>query len=222
MRRANGFTLLEVLVAMALLALMAGLLAGSLSLTGRSLEGGEQKAEATSSMRLAMEYLRTQIESQHPLRLRKVADTPILFVGERDAIQFAAAVPARVAGAGIWYYRLALGANGDKKPLTLERMVPDVNALDPPDFRDADRSILADDVEELRIGYLGRDAMATEGLAPTWRDRWDDKQRLPTMVRIDIKPRGQAAWPTLYAAPRPGPEAGCRAWDINLQKCMST
>jgi general secretion pathway protein J len=220
MTRSRGFTLLEILVAMALLAMMAGVLMGSLSLTGRSLEGGEQKAEATAGMRLAHDFLRSQLESQYPIRWRKIADTPLLFVGERDAMQFAAAVPQRIAGSGIWYYRLAVGRNADRSPLVLERVVPELGALEATEFRDADRSILADDVEELRISYLGRDPLVAETIAPTWRDRWDDRQRLPQMIRIDVRPRGQASWPSLYVAPRMSLDAGCRAWDAGQNKCL--
>jgi len=221
MTRARGFTLLEILVAMALLALIAGVLMGSLSLTGRTLEGGEQKAEATTSMRLAQDFLRTQLESQYPLRWRKVAEWPLVFQGERDAMQFAAAVPQRVAGSGIWYYRLAIGRNGDATPLVLQRVVPDVNALEPTPFTDADRSTLLEDVEELRIAYYGRDPLSAETTAPSWRDRWDDRQRLPLLVRIDVKPRGQPAWPSLYVAPRIALEIGCRAWDAGQGRCLA-
>jgi general secretion pathway protein J len=217
---ARGFTLLEIMVAMSLLALMAGVLMGSLRLTGRSLEGGENKAEATANMRLAAEFLRAELEAAHPLRMRKMNEFPVLFSGERNELRFAAAIPQRVTGAGVHYYRLAAGSDGDRTPLVLERIVPDANALDMPEFRDAERSILADDVEEVRIGYLGRDAMSADAVQPTWRDRWDDRQRLPLMLRIEVRPRQGAPWPTLYVTPRLAPESGCRAWDVVAQRCQ--
>ena len=60
------------------------------------------------------------------------------------------------------------------------------------------------------------DAADTE--APTWRDRWDDKQRLPLLVRIDVKPEKGAAWPTLVVEPRRSPAGGmpsCRTHGRN-------
>ena len=56
--------------------------------------------------------------------------------------------------------------------------------------------------------------------APTWRDRWDDKHKLPLMVRIDVKPLKGPPWPQLVVEPRQAPEAGCRAWDINRGRCV--
>ena len=43
---------------------------------------------------------------------------------------------------------------------------------------------------------------AADADAPTWRDRWDDRQRLPLLVRIDVKPVKGAPWPTLVVEPR--------------------
>ena len=105
--RARGFTLLELVIALTLLALMASVLYGALGFAGRSWEGGEAKAEATAGMRLSHGFLRTQLEAQHPLRMRKIPEFPLLFTGTREELRFAAPLPARITGGGIWYYRLA-------------------------------------------------------------------------------------------------------------------
>ncbi|HEX6945535.1 MAG TPA: prepilin-type N-terminal cleavage/methylation domain-containing protein, partial [Casimicrobiaceae bacterium] len=141
-RAVGGFTLIELMVALVLLALMGSVLLGSLSLASRSLEGGEQKAVQTSGMRLGEEFLRSQLEATQPTRLRKVAEFPLLFAGERDELRFASAPVARAAGAGVWYYRLAVVPDGNRAPLVLQRTFADVNALDPPDFAEAERSVL--------------------------------------------------------------------------------
>jgi general secretion pathway protein J len=217
---ARGFTLLELIVALSLLALMSTVLFGALRFAGRSWEGGEAKAEATSGMRLSEGFLRAQIESMHPLRMRKVAEFPLLFSGTRDELRYAAPLPSRVTGGGIWYYRLAVVAEGDRSRLVLERIVPDVDAADIPGFDQADRSILAEDIESLRLQYYGRDAGAATSVAPTWRDQWDDRNRLPLMIRIDVQPKKSLPWPTLLVAPRQAPEAGCRQWDGNAERCV--
>jgi len=109
--------------------------------------------------------------------------------------------------------------DGDRSLLVQQRMIPDVNALEVPEFGDAERSILAEGIAELRIAYFGRPADAADAVAPTWLDRWDDKQRLPMLVRIDVKPEKGAAWPTLVVEPRRSPEAGCSAWDTVRHIC---
>jgi general secretion pathway protein J len=216
-----GFTLIELTVALALVALMASVLYGALGFAGTSMDRGEAKAEATSSMRLTEQFLRAQLESQHPLRMRKMAEYPLLFTGERDELRYAAPLPPRVSAGGIWYYRLRVDQDDPRAPLVLERIVPDVNAARLPEFTNPDRSILALDIGEIRIAYLGRPAGADEAEPPRWLDRWNDAQRLPLLLRIDVVPRHGDAWPTLVVAPREAPEAGCRAFDPARQACIA-
>ncbi len=219
--RARGFTLLELTIALVLLALMVSVLYGSLNLAGRSWDGGEAKAEATATMRLTQEFLRQQLQGQHPQRMRRVAEFPVLFAGERDEVRYTAPLPARVEGGGVWVYRLTVARDGGRSRLVVERWLPDLNAIGEAAPHDTETAVLADDIEELELGYFGRDAGSVEASEPTWRDRWDDPQRLPMLVRIDVKPKRGAAWPTLVVAPREGMEAGCRAWDAPRGRCMA-
>jgi len=218
--RRGGFTLLELLVAMALLGLLASVLFGSLNLAGQSWDRGEARAEANSGMRLAEEFLRANLEAQHPLRLRKAADFPLLFAGETDELRYAAALPARVTAGGVWAYRLMVDGNDARSPLVLQRVIPDLNAMKPPDFAEADRSVLAENIASIKLAYYGRDAGTNDTASdPSWRDHWDDNQRLPLLIRLDVTPQQGPPWPTLVVAPRTGPEAGCRAWDAGRQRC---
>jgi general secretion pathway protein J len=219
-KHARGFTLLELVIALTLLALMASVLYGALGFAGRSWEGGEAKAEATAGMRLSHGFLRTQLEAQHPLRMRKIPEFPLLFTGTREELRFAAPLPARITGGGVWYYRLLVKSENDQSRLVLERMVPDVDAAALPQFDKAERSILSDDIKELRVGYFGYDAGAARTTAPTWRERWDDPNRLPLLIRLDVVPKNGPAWPTLLVAPRQGMESGCRQWDANGERCV--
>ncbi|MEP7276842.1 MAG: hypothetical protein ABI812_10835, partial [Betaproteobacteria bacterium] len=204
-----------------LLALLAGVLFGSLNLAATSLDRGEAKVEATSGMRLTQAFLRSNLEEQHPLRMRRIAELPLLFAGERDELRYTAALPARVIGGGMWFHRLAIDTADARSPLVLERTLPDLNDSRMPEFRDAERSVLAQDIAEMRIGYFGRDKDANDANEPTWRERWDDAQRLPLLIRIDVVPKRGPPWPTLIVAPREGPEAGCRAWDGARLRCAS-
>ena len=219
--RDRGFTLLELIVALVLLALLSGVLFGAVRLAGRSTDGGDRKAAASASMRLAEQFLRANLEAQHPLRMRKMADWPLLFSGANDQMRYTARLPTRVAGGGIWFYRLVVRSEDPHSPLVIERMIPDLSADSIPDFDNAERSVLAENIASLRIGYFGRDPDAGPTATPTWHDQWTDMQRLPTMIRIDVTPKSGPPWPTLYVAPHESPEAGCRAWDIAREHCAA-
>jgi general secretion pathway protein J len=218
---AAGFTLLELTIALTLLALLSAVLAGSLRLAGRSTDGGQAKADAVAAMRLTQDFLRTNLEAQHPLRMRKIPEWPILFRGTRDELRYAADLPPRVAGGGIWYFRLAVHGDEPRSPLVLERVIPDLHADELPEFTTSERSVLAEGIAELTLAYFGNAPDDAVNVEPTWRDHWDDAQQLPMMIRIDVRPTFGPAWPTLYVSPRESPEAGCRAWDVARHRCAA-
>lgn len=219
-RRNAGFTLLELTIALLLLALMAAVLAGSVRLAARSWDGGEAKATQIAGMRQSGEFLRAQLAAEFPLRMKKAVGQPLMFGGERNEMRYAAALAPRVAEGGVWYFRLAVVRDGDKSQLVQERVIPDPDLVAEPAFAGADRSVLADGIREVTFGYFGRDASIALDGEPTWRDRWDDRDRLPILVRIDVAPEKGPPWPRLVVEPRRAPEAGCRAWDPNRGRCM--
>lgn len=217
--RGRGFTLVELLVALALLGLMSATLFGSLALAGRSWDAGEAKVDDTSSMRLAQDFLRAQLEGQHAQRMTKLPEFPIVFAGEREEMRYAAPLPARVQGGGVWAYRLRVAEVDGRSSLVLDRTIPDVTSTAMPGFGDAERSVLATGIRAISIGYYGRDPGVGAGAEPAWRDRWEDTQRLPEMIRVDVEPERGPKWPTLYATPRESPEAACRSWDNARARC---
>ena len=218
--RSRGFTLVELTIALVLMAGMAAVLFGSLALAARSWDGGEAKVQQVGDMRSTQTYLRAQLSAQYPQRLWKAIDLPLMFAGERDEIRYAAVLPTRVAEGGVYYFRLAVVRTGEKSQLVQERTVPDLYALQEPGFDGAERSVLADGIAEIRIAYFGRDAGASDSNAPIWRDRWEDRQRLPLLFRLDVKPVQGAAWPTLVVEPRRSLEAGCPVFDPGQGRCV--
>jgi general secretion pathway protein J len=217
-RRSAGFTLVELMVALLLLALISGVLYGSLSLSANSWDRGEAKADQASDMRQTAEFLRQALGAEHPLRLHKAVDQPLYFAGASDSLAFAGATPGRVGG-GIYYFRIALAASGQSSKLVLSRTIPDYTAVKPPSFDTADASVLAEGVAQLKFSYFGRDPDANDVVDPTWRDHWDDPQILPLLIRMDVKTTQGTSWPSLVVEPKIAPEAGCRAWDANRRRC---
>ena len=214
----RGFTLIELTVALVLVALIGSVLYGSLSLAGDTWNRGEAKVQHVNEMRSAEDFLRRTLTAQHPLRFHKVVDQPLYFLGTRDALSYAAGLPGR-AGGGMYYFRLTGGGDSDNGRLMLARVIPDYAAQALPDFSGADSTVLADGIASVRFGYFGRDPGAADTVAPTWRDRWDDPQRLPDLIRIDVTATNGIAWPTLVVEPRIAPEVGCPTWNAATGRC---
>ena len=105
-------------------------------------------------MRQTQQFLREQISGLYPQRVRKVVELPLMFVGDRDEIRYAAALPPRVIEGGVYFFRLTLARNANAGELVLERLIPEPDAAVLPAFDKSERSILADGIAELRIGVL--------------------------------------------------------------------
>jgi general secretion pathway protein J len=217
--RQHGFTLLELTIALLLLALMSAVLFGSLKLSATSWDKGEAKTDRSNEMRLTEDFLRKTLTSQHPLRLHKAAERPLYFNGAQDSISFAAVPPGRAA-TGMYYFRVMLTGGMEGQRLSLLRVIPDASETEPPGFDGADSSILAEGIAQMKIGYYGRDKDAAETAEATWRDRWDDPQRIPDLIRIDVTPVTGDPWPTLVVEPRISAQAGCRVTDPTGTRCL--
>lgn len=217
----QGFTLLELIIAMMLLALISSLLYGTLSLSARSWDSGEAKAAQASDMRVAENFLRQSLTAQHPLRLHKALEQPLYFKGASDSLAYASVLPGR-AGGGIYYFRLAVTRVGDTAKLTLARLVPEAAATTLPGFDGAEFSVLADNISEVRFSYFGRDPDSNLAMTPTWRDDWRDPNLLPLIIRIDVTTAKGAPWPSLLVDPQLAPEVGCNSWDFNRSRCAGT
>ena len=172
----RGFTLIELLIALTLMALLSAVLFGSLRMAGKSADSvtpAPRRRPASSGFAVPAHAARRAA----PQRMKKMPDFPLLFTGTADEVDYAAALPARVQGGGVWYYRLHVAQNGDKSLLVLDRMIPDVTAATLPTFGSADQgqSILAEGVQSIKVQYYGRDAGADVSQDPTWRTSWDDR-----------------------------------------------
>jgi prepilin-type N-terminal cleavage/methylation domain-containing protein len=171
--RQRGFTLIEILVALALAGLVMLVLSGGIAI---ALRGFGQIAGATARIderRLVAFWLRREIESALPPEFGGAARRP--FVGTGDALSFLA---LSADSAGLVVASLALEPGGDRargSRLVLVRQ--------PGDGGLASRIVLAHDVAGIALSYWG---FADGDEAARWHGSWNDPRRLPTLVRIAV------------------------------------
>lgn len=217
-RRPQGFTLVELVVALLLLSLISATLFGVFRTAGHSVEAGERRTDDAASIRLVEDFLRAQWENAHPLRQRKTLEFPLIFEGGRDQLTYVSALPPRVLGGGLWVWRLHVVHEGQHGKLVLEHAIPDTSGKTALKFSPEKRSVLADRVESVTFQYYGIVGEAMNAV-PNWSNVWSDAQRLPQMIRMDVKLEDGTQWPTLYAEMRKGMEAGCRQWNEPAGRC---
>lgn len=208
---AQGFSLLELLVALAIGALLLGILGnalGGIMATTRTtlVENGEQEERMTST-RVIRDIL---INALPP----NPADLSRPFVGSRDEMVFSATPPESLLPFGALRVRLYL----DREASSAASLLMDVTSAAGPG---KDRSLelrrqrLYRDVASVSIHYSdSRNADAQN------QDSWRDTKRLPSLISLAITRTGGKQPITITAMPRRNLSGYCRFDPISLE-CRS-
>ena len=200
-RRAGGFTLVELLVALVLLGFIAVLMVGGLRFGARAWEAGDARIERIADVQVAQRFLRRQIGAARPLAARQDGQTTAIgFAGDGTRMRLIAPLPAHLALGGLYHITLFVEEqDGHQRLMLVWRLY---QSEDDDDVRPAEgqESVLVDDVAAVEFGYLRVDA---EDGATEWLDRWEDETGLPALVRVEIAfDDGDGRyWPPLIVAP---------------------
>ena len=192
--RANGFTLLEVLASLALLALlMLGVYAG-VRIATRSVHAGNARIERLDQVRAAQQLLRRELAQA----LSQTIDhddhgTPLVVDGAPQRLRYVAPLPGYLGQLGPQLQTLRLvddGTGGLRLELGLALLPPDGSEPQPV----GEPQVLVDHVRAGRFSYRGVDV---RGRATPWLDSWPDGRALPRLVRVELQLDGMVSWPTL-------------------------
>lgn len=197
-RRAAGFSLVEVLLAIALLALLSTAAWGAMRTATRAVERGEALIERTNKLRVTQELLRRQISQALAVPFdRDTTDGRVTnFRGERDRLMWVSPMPGYLGRGGSYVQEIALERDGFGNALKFRHAM--VNGFELREgFPDKPGPVvLLEGIADLRIAYRGTNA---EGRLEDWVDEWDKGGPLPLLVRVEIEfERGSGMdWPPL-------------------------
>jgi len=202
-RGVRGFTLLELLIAMTLLGLLAGLLFGGLSFGVRVWERGDAELEKMAELQIAQGLIRRLISRALVIDLNEGQDEgAAIFEGTMDVVRFIGPAPAQSLPGG--FYRLSIGADdvSGKSRLVMSWRPLDRNEQEPDAGEDENVVVLVENIADVSLAFFGTDDENGDGDS-RWQDRWEDMPGLPLLVRIDVTfPEGDGRiWPELVVAP---------------------
>ena len=196
----NGFTLIEVLLALTLLALlMAGAFA-SIHASTRAVDSGEKLIDRTNKLRVAQEFLRRELSQAQALVIEQDPTTgeTVLFEGDAETLRFVAPMPGYLGRGGPYVQQLSFEQqDGDLRLLFRHAMHngydADEEPLEDPELVPV---VLLEHIARARFEYR---ALDDTGKLDDWKDEWDKRGRMPLLVRISIEFEEHAnqAWPEM-------------------------
>ena len=179
-RSEQGLTLIELLLSLAILAILTGFLAGGLSM-GRRAFAVDRASEIGSETSAAIQTVAALVGSALPVRFDGAGPKDAIgFDGRGEAIAFVGLSEGRSLRGGP--HRIVLRRSGGD-------IVADFVALNGARTKEnpepaATRVVVLSGVRDIRIGYFGAvDAKAK----PAWRADWVRAERLPDLVSIRIE-----------------------------------
>lgn len=223
-RDVSGFTLVELLIAFVLVALISLLLFSGLRVGIRAWEGVEAAAEINTELRLTRDFLRRILSQARPVTLLVEAEPHLVFAGDGQQLEFVAPLSEQVGIPGLYLLRLGLVNTALGSTLILRRWLlnPEVLAggREVPAWHplgtgssfsevmeDQDVaagaygvSLLLEGIEEFEISYFGipegEDPALNVDAKAEWQAIWQNPITLPQAVRIHLT-KAQRVWPDL-------------------------
>lgn len=199
-RREAGFTLVELLVAMTLLAFLSIMLFGGLRFGARSWEAVVNSSSERDEVAATQAFLRdrlsqlTQPGGGRSLRTK----TQSSISGETQQMEVVAPWLSALSLGGLYQFTLWLDEAGDGR-LMLRWQPAEADPDELEALGDlAGQRVLLDGVSEFSLSYFGA---ADDDSAPEWQDQWEDQAVAPRLVRLQLTfTDAHRVWPNFVAA----------------------
>ncbi|QWF69917.1 prepilin-type N-terminal cleavage/methylation domain-containing protein [Methylomonas paludis] len=198
----NGFTLIEMLIAMTLLSVMVVLLFGSLRIAAESWNVGEAKTVAVNKKSVVYQFFKQRLSTIKPLLLQTdasqdngdQAQQPV-FIGMINRLRFVAALPASSARKGLQIFDITAygGDNIESEARGLSLQV----ALTPymaSEVIKTEKVELLNHISRLSFAYYGNGDPTNAG---DWQDEWLSTDHLPELIKIHIQLDDDSFWPDM-------------------------
>ena len=204
----QGFTLVELLVAVTLLALLTTLVFGAIKYAARAWAETDHRAITAADLAAVQDVFRHAIGRAYPaFASADPNDREVAFDGADEWLVLVAPLPVAIASGVEARQRFFVEGEDRSRALVMAWRF-DLPASDEPAPLPENRVRLLDHVRSLRFAYYGA---ADPTQAPSWWQRWSGYTRLPDLVRVHIERDDPALpeWPDLLVAPRATTNTAC-------------
>lgn len=195
--RAGGFTLLEVIIGVAVLSLIAGLLFQATTIGMRTWQTVKEQARAMDDAVRVQGVLRERLQHARLLATPQLGARHHGFLGEASRLQFLAEAPGALGNGALANYELEVRGSSPDATLILRWQSPSV-------ANEWMEEALVGELIDWRISYMGADLQ--------WRSTWNASNHLPALIRIDLQQAGRRTsdWPPLIVSTRLAMPVNCQ------------
>ncbi|WP_374604262.1 prepilin-type N-terminal cleavage/methylation domain-containing protein [Arenimonas sp.] len=202
MKTTRGFSLIEVLMATALLAAGLALAFAAVSNATRATTVAEEEARRAERLRGVQGFLRRQLEGALllPMAVTNPGEPAPVFEASADELRFVSAMPGYLSHGGPHVQTLRLVRGGQGIRLEFEHAL--LTSEGPLEEDDRKPQVLLDGITEASFSVR---SLRDDGTPDDWQDRWENVEQVPRLVRLELQFREpRARWPAFVVAPRLG------------------
>ncbi|HSS29036.1 MAG TPA: prepilin-type N-terminal cleavage/methylation domain-containing protein [Usitatibacter sp.] len=206
-RTQRGFTLIEMLIALVLLAAMMSLLYSGVNFGLRSWDAADVNGRRTADRRIGENFLRRELTQLFPMRFKDPMTLKFAFSGEREQLRFVSSRPAGVTQGGLSLVGIDVEeGDGRTRNLVMRRAMPDDAAKDFGPLDAAKPTVLLEGIDAVAFSYFGSENDFTD---PQWYDTWTFDGHIPALVRISMRAADGSLLPAMTVHVELSEEAGC-------------
>ena len=204
----RGFTLIEVIIAISLLAFGLALTFGTLRGATKATQRAEIVSQRGERLRAVQGFLRGQLNAALPIAFLFDGETgsATFLRASADKIEFVAVMPGYLSRGGPYLQTLEFvrGDTGQQLRFTHQLLTTDGAQK-----AEAEPVVLLDDIAEGSFQIRTLDAQARPA---AWQSTWDVPSQLPPLIRVNIRFNdSNRRWPEFIAATRLGTAAAGNA-----------
>jgi general secretion pathway protein J len=175
-REEAGFTLLELMISIAIVGIMVFILMAVLRLGFRSVEAGEKKIESLGRVKASLNLIESQIQSEIPLTFDEAGEKKYYFKGQPASLEFSTnfSIWEGETGYVVVTYQVIEGDQGKRTLQASENMVGRENRKE---------IKLLEFYDEMYFEYYYQDPTEEEG---QWIKEWTETAFLPKKIRLHL------------------------------------
>jgi len=191
-KKEYGFTLIEVLIAMTLLSIMVVLLFSSLKTSAESWDIGERKISQVNENAVVYNFFQRHLSTAQPLWNNfDHYEQSFSFTGSENSLQFVSAFPASAGRKGLQLFNINLT---DSENASITVTIRPFFTLNEGSEWKKEEVVLIENVSHFTVSYFARDAIDQSAV---WEESWQEKERLPELVKIQIQLEDERFWPEM-------------------------